>query len=161
MPALVRNLAIAPVLMAALVSFACGDDGGSGDPSDQVTKVVEQAFPSADVSASCPDDASGSFDCDVTVGSQQVKVPVEDVDGTAEVKAALVNLGDTERRIETEYDQQNGVAVSAECGDKPDEAVLVDKPGATFTCSIEQSDGSTSQVTVTVENLDGKVSFSL
>lgn len=162
MPALSRTIMTGTVLTAALLGVACSDDdGGSSDPSDQVTALVEQVVPSADVSASCPDDASGTFDCDVTVGNQQVTVPVEDVDGTVELKEAVVNLGDTERKIETKYNQQEGVAVSAECGDNPDDAVLVDKVGATFTCDIEQSGGAGSTLTVTIDDLDGKVSYSL
>lgn len=162
MPALSRKIVVGAVLTTALLGVACSDDdGGNADPSDQVTTLVEQVVPNADVSASCPDDAGGTFDCDVTVGSQQVTVPVEDVNGTVELKDAVVNLGDTERKIETKYNEQEGVAVSAECGDNPDDAVLVGKVGATFTCDIDQSDGATSTLTVTIDNLDGKVSYSL
>jgi hypothetical protein len=162
MPALAHKIVVGAVLTTALLGVACSDDdGGGSDPSDQVTALIERVVPSAEVSASCPDDASGTFDCDVTVGSQQITVPVEDVDGTVELKDAVVNVGDTERKIETKYNQQEGVAVSAECGDNPDDAVLVGKVGSTFGCEIVQSGGAPSTLTVTIDNLDGKVSYSL
>jgi hypothetical protein len=160
MPGRSKFLAVA-VMTVAVVGASCSDDGGGDDPSDALTEIVEQAFPDLDVSADCPTDAGGRFDCDVTVDSQKVTVPVEEADGTVELRAALVNVGDVERSIETRYHRDEGGAASAECTDNPSDAVLVEKVGATFTCTVEPSSGSQSEATVTVENLDGEVSIQL
>jgi hypothetical protein len=155
------RLLAAAVMTATAIGVSCGDDGGGDDPSDALTEIVEQSFPDLDVSASCPSDASGRFDCDVTVGSEKVTVPVEEADGTLELRAALVNVGDVERSIETRYHRDEGGAASAGCTDNASDAVLVEKVGATFTCTVEPSSGSQSEATVTVENLDGEVSIEL
>ena len=156
-----RGVLATVILAAAVFAAACGDDGGSDDPSDAVTSQLEETFPNIDVSTECPDDASGKFDCDVTIGSDQLTVPAEEVDGTVELTAAVLNAGDIERKIETQYNQQQGGAASAECGDSPDTTALVEKVGATFTCDVMPSGGEASQATVTVENLDGSVTIEL
>jgi Domain of unknown function (DUF4333) len=158
-----RRGVLATVVLAttAILAAGCGDDGGGGGGStnDQVTSLLESTFPSTDVSADCPEDASGKFDCDVTIGADQVTVPVQEVDGSVELTAAVVNAGDVERKIEAQYNRDQGGAASAECGDTPDTTALVEKVGATFTCSVQPSSGEASEATVTVENVDGKVSI--
>jgi hypothetical protein len=154
-----RGVLATAVLATAVLAVGCGDDGGGSDPSDAVTSQLEETFPDLEVSTDCPDDPGRTFDCTVTIGSDELTVPVEDDDGTVELTAVVVNVGEVERKIETEYDRDQGVAASAECGDSPDTAALVEKVGATFTCTVEPSGGAASGATVTVENLDGTVSI--
>jgi hypothetical protein len=157
-----RGVLATVILAAAILAAACGDDGGAGGSTNgQLVDLLTPTFPNTDVSADCPDDTSGKFDCDVTIGSDQITVPVEEVDGNVELTAAVVNAGDVERKIETQYNKDEGGAASAECGDSPDTTALVEKVGATFTCDVTPSDGAATEATVSVDNLDGSVTITL
>lgn len=160
------------VALGAALLAACGDEGGGEDAVVDGTKAVEvltQSLENGGLTSdqvsdvSCPSDvpneAGRTFPCDVTLVGMQttVRMRVEDDDGTLEVRTAQVVLdtATVEGRIEDEFDQDTGTAVSAQCSD--DEVIKVDN-GGTFECTVEDSAGATQTITVTTMN-DGAYSF--
>ena len=168
-----RPAAIALLVAGALVQgVACGDDGnGDGDTitAASAERVVRDTLENggfasdAIVDLSCPSgqerEPGTSFECDAKVADTDVKVRVEVQETGGRLGPAttqsVFETGSVETRIETQYDQQEGVAVSASCSD--DKIIKVDD-GGTFPCTVEDSGGATHGITVTVASA-GSYSF--
>ena len=169
-----RSAVVALLAAGALVlGVACGDDGDSGD-ADTVSAasaetVVRDTLENGGFSSdqiedlSCPSgqkrEEGTTFECDAKVAGTEVKVKVavQETDGrlAPATTQSVFDTGSVETDIETKYDEQEGVAVSASCSD--DKIIKVDD-GATFPCTVEDSNGTIQSITVTVDTA-GAYSF--
>lgn len=170
-----RSRSAVIVLLAAGVlalGAACGDDDdGDGDTiaATSAETVVRETLENggfesdAITDLSCPSgqklEQGTSFECDAKVADTDVKVrvAVQETDGrlAPATTQSVLETGAVETRIETEYDEQEGQAVSASCS--AEKLIKVDD-GATFPCTVEDSSGATGGITVTVAS-GGSYSF--
>lgn len=168
--------ALAPSLLLTLTLAltACSGEvsvGGSGyDPDDvaaQIQEAQEKETPDLEVGdASCPDDEpeeGSTIECTISIDG--VEAPYEvtftavDDDGAEFDIAparAIISVETTVEAIAAEFEKQGFPDVTVDCGEA---GVVVDDPGATFTCEVtDEAEGSVT-ATVTIEDLEGNISF--
>lgn len=148
------------------VSIGSSDQLDTAKLENTLTEASQNAFPAFSVgNAQCPDDvkleAGGTFTCTVDVEGQPLRFDVTQDDekgNVSYVKAqAALDTVKLEASLTGQIKEQTGVDVTVAC---PGDKVLVKDVGATFPCDATAADGTTTVVTVTVDDLDGNISFS-
>jgi hypothetical protein len=146
--------ALALVALAAWGMSACDDDDmKASDVESSVRSALGSGGFDADQIAdvSCPSGRSGevgrSFECTARVAGVDVTITI-DRDDDVKVATAVYETGAVEEKVETDYEENTGVAVSASCSHGP---VIVVPIGSTFECTVEDRDGEIQTVTLTAD----------
>ncbi len=166
--------ALAAAVLLPVSLTACSGEvsvgGGGYDPDDVAAKVQEaqeKATPDLDVTdATCPDDEpekGGTIECTIAIDGVEAPYSVTftrvDDDGVnfdvAPAKA-IVSTDKAAGAITAQLEKAGYPGVEVDCGDA---GVIVQDPKTTFTCDLTDTDGTTSQATVTIDDLDGNVHF--
>ena len=99
------------------------------------------------------------FNCTAAVGNEPVPITVTQTDrdpGFRVVReVAVLDVGKVQAFVQTQYDQQVGVQVTAACA--PGKSVLVAKPQTTIPCTVTDSQGTTDTVQVLVSDTSGNI----
>ncbi|MGB0099250.1 MAG: DUF4333 domain-containing protein [Nocardioides sp.] len=161
------SAALAILLTACSVSVGSGGGYDPDDVAERVQEAQEEATPDLEVTdPSCPDDgepAEGdAIECTVTIAGVEAPYTVTftsvDDDGARFDIAPAQAIVSTEKAvaaIAAELDKQGVAGVEVDCGEA---AVLVQEPATTFTCALTRGVRS-SELTVTINDVDGNISF--
>lgn len=133
---------------------------------EQGEAMIEQELTDAGVpveGVTCPEReiAQGDvFECTAQIDGQQLRIEVtqRDAEGTVDFRPlqALLDAREIEKAGAELLGADSGTSLRLDCGTA---VVLVKDPGATFECPATTSDGERGTVVVTVEDVDGNVSF--
>ena len=97
--------------------------------------------------------------CTAAVGNEPVPITVTQTDrdpGFRIVReVAVLDVSKVQAFVQTQYDQQVGVQVTAACA--PGKSVLVAKPQTTIPCTVTDSQGTTDTVQVLVSDTSGNI----
>lgn len=156
------------MLACALVILAACSGGSSTLDSKQVELVIRKQlrrdFAGAPVGAAkCPNQikkkTGKQFTCTAAVGNEPVPITVTQTDrdpGFRVVReVAVLDVGKVQAFVQTQYDQQVGVQVTAACA--PGKTVIVAKPQTTIPCTVTDSQGTTDTVQVLVSDTSGNI----
>lgn len=169
-------MALAPSLLICLcvALTACSGEvsvGGSGYDADDVAaeiqKAQEEKTPDLEVAdASCPDDEpeeGSTIECTISIDGVEAPYDVTftsvDDDGAEFDIAparAIISVTTTAQAIAAEFEEQGYPDVTVDCGEA---GVVVDDPGGTFTCEVTDPAEGAITATVTIEDLQGNISF--
>ena len=113
-------------------------------------------------SITCPDNANlsagGTFECRATAQKVnfEVQVKIENNEGrfNSNTRGLLV-LSKIEELIQKTAQDRSGISVTADCGGK----IRAAKTGDTFTCSVKNQQGQTTNAQVTVNDEQGTVNI--
>jgi hypothetical protein len=113
--------------------------------------------------AKCPDNikkkTGAQFMCTATVSGEPVPITVTQTDRDPGFRAlrevAVLDVGKVQNFVQTQYDQQVGVQVTASCA--PDKTVIVARPQTMIPCTVTDSQGTTDTVQVVVSDTAGNV----
>ncbi|UCF20416.1 MAG: DUF4333 domain-containing protein [Gemmatimonadota bacterium] len=161
-----RSIAAAAAIVALLAGCqrSLDMDDVRSAISDGVLEQVGLAISEVDCPESIAMEAGASFECTAIPGEGgklMVQVTQNDDQGnvTWEVveSEGLLDLVALESTIAAGLLEQAGISASVECGDK----YRVVEPGNTFQCTAEDAEGRQGQVTVTMEDNEGNVSWAL
>ena len=156
-------------MLACALAILAACSGGSNTLD---SKAVEHAigtqlrkdFAGAPVGAAkCPAQikkkTGKQFMCTAAVGNEPVPITVTQTDrdpGFRVVReVAVLDVGKVQAFVQTQYDQQIGVQVTAACA--PGKSVLVAKPQTTIPCTVTDSQGTTDTVQVLVSDTSGNI----
>jgi hypothetical protein len=163
-----RALACTMVAAAAACAVFIASTGIAGSATvnsasvrAQVRAAVQQAYPGLVTgNVACPDDvprAQGvDFTCTVQLPGNFLVLGAEQVDGEGHVKVSAQQAVLDRGKLEQFVAGQATVPATVTCGTG---AWLVARPAQVITCSAALADGTTRQVQVTVQDLDGNVAI--
>jgi hypothetical protein len=146
---------------------ACSSGSNTLDRNEIERAIVTQLrkdFKGAPVGkAHCPNEikkkTGNVFTCTGTVGNEPVPITVtqtENDPGYRAVRAvAVLDVAKVQGFVQTQYDQQVGVQVTAACA--PGKTVLVAKPQTTIPCTVTDAQGTTDTVQVLVSDTSGNI----
>ena len=156
------------MLACALAILAACSGGSSTLDSKEVERTIRtqlrRDFAGATVGAAkCPaqikKQTGKQFNCTAAVGNEPVPITVTQTDrdpGFRVVReVAVLDVGKVQDFVQTQYDQQVGVQVTASCA--PGKSVLVAKPQTTIPCTVTDSQGTTDTVQVLVSDTSGNI----
>ncbi len=156
------------MLACALAILAACSGGSSTLDSNEVERAIHNQllrdFAGAPVGAAkCPRQikkkAGRRLTCTAAVGNEPVPITVTQTDrdpGFRIVReVAVLDVGKVQAFVQTQYDQQVGVQVTAACA--PGKSVLVAKPQTTIPCTVTDSQGTTDTVQVLVSDTSGNI----
>jgi Domain of unknown function (DUF4333) len=156
------------VLACALAILAACSGGSNTLDSKEIERRIHtqlrRDFAGASVgAANCPTQikkkTGKQFTCTAAVGDESVPITVTQTDrdpGFRIVRdVAVLDVGKVQAFVQTQYDQQVGVQVTAACA--PGKTVLVAKPMTTIPCTVTDSQGTTDTVQVLVSDTSGNI----
>jgi hypothetical protein len=156
------------VLACALAILAACSGGSSTLDSKEIERTIHtqlrKDFTGAPVGAAkCPAQikkkTGTQVTCTATVGNEPVPITITQTDrdpGFRIVReVAVLDVGKVQNFVQTQYDQQVGVQVTASCA--PGKSVLVAKPQTTIPCTVTDSQGTTDTVQVLVSDTSGNI----
>ena len=156
------------MLACTLAIFAACSGGSSTLDSKEVEGAIRtqlrKDFAGVSVGATkCPDDVKKKtgkqVTCTATVGNEPVpiRVTVTDRDPGFRIlrEVAVLDVAKVQEFVQTQYDQQVGVQVTAACA--PGKTVLVAKPQSTIPCTVTDTQGTTDTVQVLVSDTTGNI----
>jgi hypothetical protein len=165
---LARSCGVACVLVCTVAIFAACSGGSSTLDSKAVEGAIRaqlrKDFAGAPVGAAkCPDDVKKKIGkqvaCTAAVGNEPVpiEVTVTDRDPGFRIlrEVAVLDVAKVQDFVQTQYDQQVGVQVTAACA--PGKTVLVAKPQTMIPCTVTDSQGTTDTVQVLVSDTSGTI----
>ena len=163
-----RSRGVACLLACALAIFAACSGGSSTLDSKEVEGTIRaqlrKDFAGVPLGATkCPDDVKKKtgkqVTCTATVGNEPVpiRVTVTDRDPGFRIlrEVAVLDVAKVQEFVQTQYDQQVGVQVTAACA--PGKTVLVAKPQTTIPCTVTDTQGTTDTVQVLVSDTSGNI----
>jgi hypothetical protein len=144
----------------------------SGGPSTLDSKEVERSirnqlrkdFTGAPIGATkCPDEikkkTGKQFTCSALVSSEPVPITVTQTEQDPGFRVlrevAVLDVAKVQDFVQTQYDQQVGVQVTAACA--PGKSVLVAKPQTMIPCTVTDSQGTSDTVQVLVSDTSGNI----
>jgi Domain of unknown function (DUF4333) len=159
-------------VLACTVAVAAACSGG---PSTLDSKEVERAirnqlrkdFTGAPIGATkCPVEikkkTGKQFTCTAKVSNEPVPITVTQTEQDPGFRAlrevAVLDVAKVQDFVQTQYDQQVGVQVTAACA--PGKSVLVAKPQTMIPCTVTDSQGTSDTVQVLVSDTSGNVKIS-
>ena len=156
------------MLACALAILAACSGGSNTLDSKEVERTIRtqlrRDFAGAPVGAAkCPAQikkkTGKQSTCTATVGNEPVPITVTQTDrdpGFRIVReVAVLDVGKVQAFVQTQYDQQVGVQVTAACA--PGKTVIVAKPQTTIPCTVTDSQGTTDTVQVLVSDTSGNI----
>jgi len=163
-----RSRGVACALACALAILAACSGGSNTLDSKAVEHAIgtqlRKDFAGAPVGAAkCPAQikkkTGKQFMCTAAVGNEPVPITVTQTDrdpGFRVVReVAVLDVGKVQAFVQTQYDQQIGVQVTAACA--PGKSVLVAKPQTTIPCTVTDSQGTTDTLQVLVSDTSGNI----
>jgi hypothetical protein len=116
--------------------------------------------------AKCPDKvkkkAGKQFTCTATVSGEPVPITVTQIERDPGYRAlrevAVLDVAKMQNFVQTQYDQQVGVQVTASCA--PGKSVIVARPQTQIPCTVTDSQGTTDTVQVLVSDTAGNIKIS-
>jgi len=165
---LARSRGIACVLACTLAIFAACSGGSNTLDSKEVEGAIRaqlrKDFAGARIGAAkCPDDVKKKtgkqVTCTATVGNEPVPITVTVTDRDPGFRilreVAVLDVAKVQDFVQTQYDQQVGVQVTAACA--PGKTVLVAKPQTMIPCTVTDTQGTTDTVQVLVSDTSGNI----
>jgi hypothetical protein len=127
--------------------------------------VRQYQLPAADVTVTCPDGipevAGRSFKCQATVAGQTLPIDGTVTNSAGRYRtrpgAAVIVLSSVAAELQSRVAAQERAPARVFCGDQ---AILVVPAGGSFSCTSMVA-GHNRQLTVTVDDLEGHVHFSV
>jgi len=153
------------VLACALAILAACSGGSNTLDSKEIERTIRtqlrKDFAGAPVGAAkCPaqikKQTGKQFNCTAAVGNEITVTQTDRDPGFRIVReVAVLDVGKVQDFVQTQYDQQVGVQVTASCA--PGKTVLVAKPQTTIPCTVTDSQGTTDTVQVLVSDTSGNI----
>jgi Domain of unknown function (DUF4333) len=151
--------------VAAVAACSGGSDTlDSKEVEQTIRKQLRKDFAGAPIGATkCPEEikkkTGEQFTCTAAVGSEPVPITVTQTERDPGFRAlrevAVLDVAKVQEFVQTQYDQQVGVQVTAACAlGKP---VLVAKPQTTIPCTVTDAQGTTDTVQVLVSDTSGNI----
>lgn len=152
---------------ALAILAACSGSSNTLDSKEierTIRTQLRKDFAGAAVGAAkCPaqikKQAGKQSTCTAAVGNEPIPITVTQTDrdpGFRIVReVAVLDVGKVQEFVQTQYDQQVGVQVTASCA--PGKSVLVAKPQTTIPCTVTDSQGTTDTVQVLVSDTSGNI----
>jgi hypothetical protein len=152
-------------VVAALAACSGGSSTlDSNDVESTIRAQLRKDFAGAPVGrAKCPDNVKKKtgkqFTCTATVSGEPVPITVTQTDRDPGFRAlrevAVLDVAKVQDFVQTQYDQQRGVQVTASCA--PGKSVLVVRPQTMIPCTVTDSQGATDTVQVVVGDTAGNI----
>jgi len=159
------------VLACALAILAGCSGGSSTLDSKEIERTIRSQlrrdFAGAPVGAAkCPNQikkkTGKQFTCTAAVGNEPVPMIVtqtnQDPGFRVVRQVAVLDVAKVQDFVQTQYDQQVGVQVTAACA--PGKSVIVAKPQTMIPCTVTDSQGTTDTVQVLVSDTSGNIKIS-
>jgi hypothetical protein len=159
------------VLACALAILAGCSGGSSTLDSKEIERTIRSQlrrdFAGAPVGAAkCPNQikkkTGKQFTCTAAVGNEPVPMTVtqtnQDPGFRVVRQVAVLDVAKVQDFVQTQYDQQVGVQVTAACA--PGKSVIVAKPQTMIPCTVTDSQGTTDTVQVLVSDTSGNIKIS-
>jgi Domain of unknown function (DUF4333) len=159
------------VLACALAILAGCSGGSSTLDSKEIERTIRSQlrrdFAGAPVGAAkCPNQikkkTGKQFTCTAAVGNEPVPMTVtqtnQDPGFRVVRQVAVLDAAKVQDFVQTQYDQQVGVQVTAACA--PGKSVIVAKPQTMIPCTVTDSQGTTDTVQVLVSDTSGNIKIS-
>jgi len=159
------------VLACALAILAGCSGGSSTLDSKEIERTIRSQlrrdFAGAPVGApKCPNQikkkTGKQFTCTAAVGNEPVPMTVtqtnQDPGFRVVRQVAVLDVAKVQDFVQTQYDQQVGVQVTAACA--PGKSVIVAKPQTMIPCTVTDSQGTTDTVQVLVSDTSGNIKIS-
>jgi Domain of unknown function (DUF4333) len=156
------------VLSCVIAVLAACSGGSNTLDSQEVERTIRSQlrkdFVGAPVGATkCPDEikkkAGKQFTCTAAVGNEPVPITVTQTERDPGFRAlrevAVLDVAKVQEFVQTQYDQQVGVQVTAACA--PGKSVLVARPQTQIPCTVTDSQGTTDTVQVLVSDTAGNI----
>jgi hypothetical protein len=155
-------LAISSTIPAASAAPLTSNPSNVRQLEEALTTLYTQEVGVPMESITCPDNANlsagGTFECRATAQKVnfEVQVKIENNEGrfNSNTRGLLV-LSKIEELIQKTAQDRSGVSVTADCGGK----IRAAKTGDTFTCSVRNQQGQTTNAQVTVNDEQGTVNI--
>jgi hypothetical protein len=162
-----RFRGLACVLACTVAVLACSG-GSSTLDSQEVERAIRSQlrkdFAGAPIGATkCPEEikkkTGKQFTCTAAVSNEPVPITVTQTEQDPGFRAlrevAVLDVAKVQDFVQTQYDQQVGVQVTAACA--PGKSVLVAKPQTMIPCIITDSQGTSDTVQVLVSDTSGTI----
>ena len=159
------------MLACALAILAGCSSGSSTLDSKEIERTIRSQlrrdFAGAPVGAAkCPNQikkkTGKQFTCTAAVGNEPVPMTVtqtnQDPGFRVVRQVAVLDVAKVQDFVQTQYDQQVGVQVTAACA--PGKSVIVAKPQTMIPCTVTDSQGTTDTVQVLVSDTSGNIKIS-
>ncbi len=155
------------VLCTVAVVVACSGSSNTLDGNEIERTIVTQLrkdFTGAPVGkARCPNEikkkTGNVFTCTASVGNEPVPITVTQTETDPGYRAvrdvAVLDVAKVQDFVQTQYDQQVGVQVTAACA--PGKTVIVAKPQTAIPCTVTDAQGTTDTVQVLVSDTSGNI----
>ncbi|HKA92721.1 MAG TPA: DUF4333 domain-containing protein [Acidimicrobiia bacterium] len=156
------------MLACTVAFFAACSSGSSTLDSKEVESTIRvqlrKDFTGAPVGQTkCPADVKKKtgkqFTCTASVSGEAVPITVTQTDRDPGYRAlrevAVLDVAKVQSFVQTQYDQQVGVQVTASCA--PGKSVLVARPQTMIPCTVTDSQGTADTVQVLVSDTAGNV----
>ena len=159
-------------MLACALAILAGCSGGSSTlDSKEIERTIRSQlrrdFAGAPVGAAkCPNQikkkTGKQFTCTAAVGNEPVPMIVtqtnQDPGFRVVRQVAVLDVAKVQDFVQTQYDQQVGVQVTAACA--PGKSVIVAKPQTMIPCTVTDSQGTTDRVQVLVSDTSGNIKIS-
>lgn len=159
-------------MLACALAILAGCSGGSSTlDSKEIERTIRSQlrrdFAGAPVGAAkCPNQikkkTGKQFTCTAAVGNEPVPTTVtqtnQDPGYRVVRQVAVLDVAKVQDFVQTQYDQQVGVQVTAACA--PGKSVIVAKPQTMIPCTVTDSQGTTDTVQVLVSDTSGNIKIS-
>ncbi len=159
-------------MLACALAILAGCSGGSSTlDSKEIERTIRSQlrrdFAGAPVGAAkCPNQikkkTGKQFTCTAAVGNEPVPMTVtqtnQDPGFRVVRQVAVLDVAKVQDFVQTQYDQQVGVQVTAACA--PGKSVIVAKPQTMIPCTVTDSQGTTDTVQVLVSDTSGNIKIS-
>ena len=156
--------------LACVIAVVAACSGGSStvDSKEVETTIraqLRKEFPGAPVGqAKCPANVKkktgNQFTCTAIVSGEVVPITVTQTDRDPGFRAlrevAVLDVAKVQNFVQTQYDQQVGVQVTASCA-PPGTSVIVARPQTMIPCTVTDSQGATDTVQVLVSDTAGNI----
>jgi hypothetical protein len=156
--------------LACVVAVVAACSGGSNtvdskEVESTIRAQLRRDFPGAPVGAAkCPDNVKkktgNQFSCTASVSGEPVPITVTQTDRDPGFRplreVAVLDVAKVQNFVQTQYDQQVGVQVTASCA-PPGKSVIVARPQTMIPCTVTDSQGATDTVQVLVSDTAGDI----
>jgi Domain of unknown function (DUF4333) len=156
-------------VLACTVALLAACSGGSSTLDSQeveraIRSQLRKDFAGAPIGATtCPEEikkkTGKQFTCTAAVSNEPVPITVTQTEQDPGFRAlrevAVLDVAKVQDFVQTQYDQQVGVQVTAACA--PGKSVLVARPQTMIPCTVTDSQGASDTVQVLVSDTSGNI----
>jgi hypothetical protein len=156
-------------VLACTVAVLAACSGGSNTLDSQeveraIRKQLRKDFTGAPIGGTkCPEEikkkTGRQFTCTAAVSNEPVPITVTQTEQDPGFRAlrevAVLDVAKVQDFVQTQYDQQVGVQVTAACA--PGKSALVAKPQTMISCTVTDAQGTSDTVQVLVSDTSGNI----